>query len=62
MTYDCLLEREAWLGGGGRHTMGGGGGACDAALYIYLSLSPSLALSLFQKLKDRISPYEYVYG
>ena len=25
MTYDCLLEREAWLGGGG-HTMGGGGG------------------------------------
>ena len=26
MTYDCLLEREAWLGGGGGggHTMGGG--------------------------------------
>ena len=37
MTYDCLLKREAWLGGGmgrggGGHTMGGGGGgACDAA-------------------------------
>ena len=31
MTYDCLLKREAWLGGGmgrggGGHTMGGGGG------------------------------------
>ena len=26
MTYDCLLEPEAWLGGGGGHTMGGGGG------------------------------------
>ena len=28
MTYDCLLEREAWLGGGGGggHTIGGGGG------------------------------------
>ena len=35
MTYDCLLEREAWLGGGGGHTMGGGGGLRrgDAAPY-----------------------------
>ena len=39
MTYDCLLEREAWLGGVG----GGGayqGGGCDAAtrhhIYIYI--------------------------
>ena len=32
MTYDCLLEREAWLGGGG----GGRGGLRrgDAAPYI----------------------------
>ena len=41
MTYDCLLKREAWLGGGmgrggGGHTMGGGGGLRrgDAAPYI----------------------------
>ena len=37
MTYDCLLEREAWLGGGRGHTMGGGGGGLrrgDAAPYI----------------------------
>ena len=33
MTYDCLLEREAWLGGG--HTMGGGGlRRGDAAPYM----------------------------
>ena len=31
MTYDCLLEREAWLGGGGGGAYHGGGGACDAA-------------------------------
>ena len=35
MTYDCLLEREAWLGQGAYH---GGGGLrrCDAAPYIGL--------------------------
>ena len=27
MTYDCLLEREAWLGGGGIPWGGGGGPA-----------------------------------
>ena len=26
MTYDCLLEREAWLGGGGGGAYHGGGG------------------------------------
>ena len=39
MTYDCLLEREAWLVGGGGIPWGGGG-ACDAAtrhhIYIYI--------------------------
>ena len=36
MTYDCLLEREAWLGGGGGAYHGGGGGLRrgDAAPYI----------------------------
>ena len=38
MTYDCLLEREAWLGGGGAGGAypGGGGGLRrgDAAPYI----------------------------
>ena len=39
MTYDCLLEREAWLvGGGGGIPWGGGGGLRrgDAAPYIYI--------------------------
>ena len=48
MTYDCLLEREAWLGGGGGgHTMGGGG-ACDAATRHHICISfvlrPSVSL------------------
>ena len=39
MTYDCLLEREAWLGGGGGayHGHGGGGGGRDAAPYMHLA-------------------------
>ena len=32
---DCLLGREAWLGGGMPWEVGGGGGACDAAPYIH---------------------------
>ena len=42
MTYDCLLEREAWLGGGGAGgAYHGGGGACDAATrhHIYIDVS-----------------------
>ena len=55
MTYDCLLEREAWLAGGG-HTMGGGGegggrGACDAAtrhhIYIYIYATPPSGTQVF---------------
>ena len=38
MTYDCLLKREAWLGGegwgGGGGIPWGGAGACDAAPYM----------------------------
>ena len=35
MTYDCLLEREAWLGGGGI-PWGGGLRRGDAAPYTYI--------------------------
>ena len=34
MTYDCLLEREAWLGGGGIPWGGGGLRRGDAAPYM----------------------------
>ena len=48
MTYDCLLKREAWLGGGmggGGHTMGGGGlRRGDAAPYIYIYVYTHLYL------------------
>ena len=52
MTYDCLLEREAWLGGGG-HTMGGmgGGGGLrrgDAAPYIALKFKSDAAVVWFR--------------
>ena len=50
MTYDCLLEREAWPGGGGGgHTMGGGGGLRrgDAAPYIYIYIYISLSLYIY---------------
>ena len=47
MTYDCLLEREAWLGGGGGgHTMGGGGGPATrrrGTIYVHMQASFRLA-------------------
>ena len=53
MTYDCLLEREAWLGGGG--------GACDAAtrhhIYIYILNEASLRSCTFRYLFFRASDH-----
>ena len=40
MTYDCLLEREAWLGGGGAYH-GGGGGLRRGTIYGQASGVPS---------------------
>ena len=53
MTYDCLLEREAWLRrGGGGHTMGGGGGpATRRRGTMYVCVCVCLHMHIYMKEK-----------
>ena len=59
MTYDCLLEREAWLwvGGGGAYHGGGGLRRADAAPYMHLCLEISKYLYPSRSLCISLSLY-----